>query len=224
MFRHAVGEAHGRRRWRWPRRDRWGTNPGGLKTQERIGSSRATNHRRPDERIPGQVRTPEGAFESSVARAGPAAIFGQPNRHARQQVAARTWAQCSSPGRSWFHLRMDEAARQAANDSPTKTSGGAGGVERHGRPAGGEKPLKGEPHERYRRETKPEGIREEESVKGLRKPVGVAQPGMEPRCRSLPVSSYAGGAEKPPREESLARGGPVRVTPWSRAKSKRGSR
>jgi hypothetical protein len=41
----------------------------------------------------------------------------------------------------------------------------------------GGKPLKGEPHERYRRETKPEGIREEERVKGLRKPEGAAQPG-----------------------------------------------
>jgi hypothetical protein len=44
-----------------------GENPEGLKTQERIGSSRAANHRRPDERTPGQVQTPEGAFESSVA-------------------------------------------------------------------------------------------------------------------------------------------------------------
>jgi hypothetical protein len=41
----------------------------------------------------------------------------------------------------------------------------------------GGKPLKGEPQERHRRETKPEGIREEQSVKGLRKPAGVAQPG-----------------------------------------------
>jgi uncharacterized membrane protein len=38
--------------------------------------------------------------------------------------------------------------------------------------------LKGEPHERHRRETKPDGFREEQSVKGLRKPEGVAQPGM----------------------------------------------
>jgi hypothetical protein len=42
-------------------------NPGGLKTQERIGSSRAANPRRPDERTPGQVHFPEGASEPSVA-------------------------------------------------------------------------------------------------------------------------------------------------------------
>jgi hypothetical protein len=39
------------------------------------------------------------------------------------------------------------------------------------------KPLKGEPQRRYRRETKPEGPREEQSVKRLKKPGGAAQPG-----------------------------------------------
>jgi hypothetical protein len=42
-------------------------DPGGLKTQERIGSSRAANPRRPDERTPGQVYFPEGASEPSAA-------------------------------------------------------------------------------------------------------------------------------------------------------------
>jgi hypothetical protein len=39
------------------------------------------------------------------------------------------------------------------------------------------KPLKVEPHRRYRRETKPEGFREEQRAMRLRKPVGAAQPG-----------------------------------------------
>jgi hypothetical protein len=39
------------------------------------------------------------------------------------------------------------------------------------------KPLKGKPQRRYRHETRPEGFREEQSVKRLRKPEGVAQPG-----------------------------------------------
>jgi hypothetical protein len=39
------------------------------------------------------------------------------------------------------------------------------------------KPLKGKPHRRYRHETGPEGSREEQGVKRLRKPVDAAQPG-----------------------------------------------
>jgi uncharacterized membrane protein len=39
-------------------------------------------------------------------------------------------------------------------------------------------PLQGEPHERYRREIKPNGFREEEGVKRLRKPEDAAQPGV----------------------------------------------
>jgi hypothetical protein len=39
------------------------------------------------------------------------------------------------------------------------------------------KPLKGEPHERRRCETKPAGLRGEQGVRRLRKPVGAAQPG-----------------------------------------------
>jgi hypothetical protein len=39
------------------------------------------------------------------------------------------------------------------------------------------KPLKGKPHRRYRHETRPEGSREEQSVRRLRKPVDAAQPG-----------------------------------------------
>jgi hypothetical protein len=39
-------------------------------------------------------------------------------------------------------------------------------------------PLQGEPHERYRRETKPSGFREEEGVKRLRKAEDAAQSGV----------------------------------------------
>ena len=39
------------------------------------------------------------------------------------------------------------------------------------------KPLKGEAQGRYRRETEPDGPREERNVKRLRKPEDVAQPG-----------------------------------------------
>jgi hypothetical protein len=53
-----------------------------------------------------------------------------------------------------------------------------GQVGREVRPAAWEgKPLKGKPQRRHRRETKPEGCREERSVKRLRKPVDAAQPG-----------------------------------------------
>ena len=43
--------------------------------------------------------------------------------------------------------------------------------------AWGGKPLKGKPHRRYRHEIRPDGFREEQSVKRLRKPAGAAQPG-----------------------------------------------
>jgi hypothetical protein len=50
-------------------------------------------------------------------------------------------------------------------------------VERPGRLRGRMKTLKGEAQGRYRRETKPEGSREERGVRRLRKPVGAAQSG-----------------------------------------------
>jgi hypothetical protein len=50
-------------------------------------------------------------------------------------------------------------------------------AERSCRLRGRNEPLKGEAHGRYRRETKPEGLREEQSARRLRKPEGAAQPG-----------------------------------------------
>jgi hypothetical protein len=50
-------------------------------------------------------------------------------------------------------------------------------TERFCRLRGRSKPLKGKAHGRHRRETKPEGPREERNARRLRKPEGVAQPG-----------------------------------------------
>jgi hypothetical protein len=50
-------------------------------------------------------------------------------------------------------------------------------IERFGRLREGIKPLKGEAQGRYRCETKPGRLREEEGVKRLRKSEGAAQPG-----------------------------------------------
>ena len=50
-------------------------------------------------------------------------------------------------------------------------------AERSFRLRGRNEPLKGEAHGRYRRETKPEGFREEQGARRLRKPEGAAQPG-----------------------------------------------
>jgi hypothetical protein len=50
-------------------------------------------------------------------------------------------------------------------------------TERFCRLRGRSKPLKGKAQGRYRRETKPERLREERNVKRLKKPEGVAQPG-----------------------------------------------
>jgi hypothetical protein len=50
-------------------------------------------------------------------------------------------------------------------------------AERSSRLRGRNKPLKGEAQGRYRRETEPEGLREEQDARRLRKPEGVAQPG-----------------------------------------------
>jgi hypothetical protein len=51
------------------------------------------------------------------------------------------------------------------------------GSERSPRLRGRNEPLKGETQGRYRRETKPEGFREEQGARRLRKPEGAAQPG-----------------------------------------------
>jgi hypothetical protein len=56
------------------------------------------------------------------------------------------------------------------------TSGGARGVERHPGDRKGN-PLKGEPQERRRYETRPAGLWGEEGVKRLRKPEDAAKPG-----------------------------------------------
>jgi hypothetical protein len=50
-------------------------------------------------------------------------------------------------------------------------------AERSHRLRGRNEPLKGETHGRYRRETEPEGFREEQRARRLRKPEGAAQPG-----------------------------------------------
>jgi hypothetical protein len=55
------------------------------------------------------------------------------------------------------------------------------------------KPLKAEAQGRYSHETRREGLEAERSVRRLRKPEGVAQPGVEARCRSLLLSSSVEG-------------------------------
>lgn len=105
-------------------------HPGGLKSQERIGSSRAANPRRPDERTPGQVEPPEGEFEPSAAERGGrlllrkrAVIAGR----GRSRVGLGCRVRCSGACQA---LCWDWRAGQVANDSPTRTSRGEGGVER----------------------------------------------------------------------------------------------
>jgi hypothetical protein len=119
--------------------------------------------------------------------------------------------------------------------SSTTTPGGARGAERRPGSRKGN-PLKGEPHERRRCETKPARFRGEEGVKRLRKPEGAAQPGeanpvlVAPRylvrCRGeKPQESWSAATR---RARSLANDrrartdGPARVILWSSAKSRRG--
>jgi hypothetical protein len=94
------------------------------------------------------------------------------------------------------------------------------------------KPLKGEPHECRRCETKPAGFWEEQGVRRLRKPEGAAQPSQVSsvlvashylmRCRGeKPQESVSRTA----REASATRAradGPARVKLWSDAKFTRG--
>jgi hypothetical protein len=105
----------------------------------------------------------------------PVSLFGSERRRRRLQVAVRTWAEVFAA-----RARVGPSGRAC-------TPGGEGLADqnvRRGRRCREAlstcqegKPLKGEPHERYRHETRPEGFREEQDVKGLGKPEGVAQPG-----------------------------------------------
>jgi hypothetical protein len=97
------------------------------------------------------------------------------------------------------------------------------------------KPLKGEPHECRRCETKPAGLRGEQGVTRLRKPEGAAQSGqVNPtqvaprylmRCRGgKPQESVSGAACRAGLVSArcVRTDGPTRVKLWSSAKSTRG--
>jgi hypothetical protein len=77
----------------------------------------------------------------------------------------------SDPPQGTRRPRRRPSARSAGNVRKGRMA------ERPCRLRGRNEPLKGETHGRYRRETKPEGFREEQGARRLRKPEGAAQPG-----------------------------------------------
>lgn len=88
--------------------------------------------------------------------------------------------------------------------------------ERICRPRERSKPLKGKAQGRHRRETKPEGLREEEDVKRLRKPEGVAQPG-EANPAQVASRCLMRRRAGEPQEGRLHCSSSVRVILWSGA-------
>jgi hypothetical protein len=116
------------------------------------------NSRRPEYGLPIRAETPEGALETGHALARGADLA--PRSGTGRHVAA--WNGSSSGGRH--------------GDRRRKTPGGARGAERCPGDRKGN-PLKGEPQERRRYETRPAGSRGERGVKRLRKPEDAAQPG-----------------------------------------------
>jgi hypothetical protein len=117
-------------------------------------------------------------------------------------------------------------------DRRQRTPGGARGAER--RPGDRkENPLKGEPQERSRYETRPAGSRGERSVRRPSKPEDAAQPGVVSPVQVAPRHLMRCRGERPQESASVPirrlvrRGtadGPARVILWSRAKPRRGSR
>jgi hypothetical protein len=96
---------------------------------------------------------------------------------------------------------------------------------------GRENPLKGEPQERSRYETRPAGSRGERSVRRPSKPEDAAQPGAANPVQVAPRHLMRCRGEEPQESASvpnrrLARrataDGPARVRLWSRAKPTRG--
>jgi hypothetical protein len=114
-------------------------------------------------------RLPESALSARV--------FGPEQQRGARQVAAWTWAEVFV---ARALVRPPGLAGKPGGEGLADPNVTRGRRRREARSTCREgKPLKGEPHERHRRETKPEGNREEQRVKGLRKPEGAAQPGVE---------------------------------------------
>jgi len=144
------------------------------------------------------------------------------------RTAAQPLLEAASAHRTVARERMgsDSCFKQPSTTKPR----GAGGVERRPGSRKGN-PLKGEPQERRRYETRPAGFRGEESVKRLRKPEDAAQPGEANPVHVAPRYLIRCRGEKP-QERGSARtrrlaqrrtaDGPARVKLWSRAKSRRG--
>jgi hypothetical protein len=112
------------------------------------------------------------------------------------------------------------------------TSGGARGAERRPGDRKGN-PLKGEPQERRRYETRPAGYRGERSVTRPRKPEDAAQPGQASPVQVAPRHLMRCRGEEPQESVSVpihrlvrpeTADSPARVILWSRAKPRRGSR
>jgi hypothetical protein len=76
-----------------------------------------------------------------------------------------------------FPVRRRCTIETVSSASPTENAMRGRQVGRLCRQRRRNKPLKGKPHGCHRFEIESEGLREERSVKGLRKPVGAAQPG-----------------------------------------------
>jgi hypothetical protein len=163
----------------WSRRGVEGEYPGGLKTQERIGSDPAANHRRPEYGLPGRAETPEDACER-----GRALARDEPGRSSRATTTSRGSAEPAH-------------ARTVAQRPSTTTSRGAWSAERHSGAWKGN-PLEGEPHERRRHETRPAWRRAESRHQEAERSLEVQHSRVrQTRRRSLPDASNAEGGETP---------------------------
>jgi hypothetical protein len=144
--------------------DRWCHDSVVRAQHERLLRATSLGHRRCRKVPAGTGRNnpkPGWHFRSGASGAGTHRIEVRPTGHPR----GRTSPAC---GRQPETRRFDQTAGQRQE----------GQVGREVRSAAWEgKPLKGKPHRRHRRETKPEGCRAEQSARRLRKPVGAAQPG-----------------------------------------------
>ena len=208
-------EAHEGRRGSGRVKAGWGKPLEGLKNPRRGSAPIARcNSRRPEYGLPIRAETPGGALETghALARgAGPAPRSGN-GRH------AAAWNGSSSGGRYGERRR--------------RTPGGARGAERCPGDRKGN-PLKGEPQERRRYETRPAGSRGERSVKRPRKPEDAAQPGQVSPVQVAPRHLMRCRGEEPQESASVpirrlvrceTADSPARVILWSRAKLGRGSR
>lgn len=145
------------------------------------------NTRRPEYGLPDRAETPEGARENRRVLAHGAASGRSRDRSGRGHCVA---------------TRDDSRSDDCVSARRRETSGGAGGVERHPGDRKGN-PLKGEPQERRRYETRPAGQRGEEGVRRPRKPEGAAKPGEANPAHVAPHCLIRCRGEKPQESVSV---------------------